>query len=102
MMRMRTTPVQSRTQGFVVPPGVLSEVVDGETVLLQLDTGKYFGLNRTGTRVWQLILESATSERIISAIGAEFGAPEEVVARDLADLFNELTVQGLLVVLDGT
>jgi hypothetical protein len=82
---------------YSVPPGVLSEVVDGETVLLHLDSGTYFGLNRTGTRFWQLLLESGHAARISSVISAEFGVEEETVKRDLADLLRQLTERGLLV-----
>ncbi|MBI3200160.1 MAG: PqqD family protein [Myxococcales bacterium] len=86
-----------RSDGFKVPPGVLSEIVDGEAVLLHLDTGKYFGLNPTGTRIWRMLTESASSARIVSEVASEFGVDEETVWRDLAALVKELTLRGLLV-----
>lgn len=92
-----TAPHSHQPCGFTVPPGVLSEVVDGEAVLLHLESGRYFGLNPTGTRMWQLMSESASAPRIISVVATEFGVDEETVARDLSALVNELTRRGLLV-----
>jgi len=38
-------------------PDVLSQEVDGETVLLNLNSENYFGLDEIGTRIWQLLQE---------------------------------------------
>jgi len=38
---------------FTIPEGVVSREIEGETVLLNLESGRYFGLNAVGTRVWQ-------------------------------------------------
>lgn len=84
------------TREFRVPAGVLSEVVDGEAVLLHLGTGKYFGLNRTGTRIWQLLVESASAPRIVALVASEFGADEATAQRDFDALVKELTERGLL------
>ena len=34
-------------------PNVISQEVSGETVLLDLDSEHYFGLDSVGTRIWQ-------------------------------------------------
>lgn len=83
---------------LVVPAGVLGEIIDGEAVLLHLETGKYFSLNRTGTRMWQLIRESTPEPRIVSMVAEEFSVPEGRVSLDLRVLVSELAARGLVVV----
>jgi hypothetical protein len=43
------------TMRAVVPPHVLIRRLDGESVLLNLESERYFGLNATGTRMWELV-----------------------------------------------
>ena len=38
-----------------IPDDVIFRDLDGEAVVLQLDTGFYFGLDAVGTRMWQLM-----------------------------------------------
>jgi len=81
---------------FFVPGGVLAEVIDGETVLLHLDSGRYFGLNRTGTRIWQLLTERMDESAASAIIATEFAVDEQTARRDISSLVKELTERGLL------
>ena len=49
-----------------IPDGILFHVLEDEVVLLNLNTGVYFGLNRLGTRIWQLL--NATPSRSLREI----------------------------------
>ena len=42
---------------FRIPDEVIFRELDGEAVILNLDTGIYFGLDAVGTRIWRLIEE---------------------------------------------
>ncbi|MBT6125779.1 MAG: PqqD family protein, partial [Halieaceae bacterium] len=42
-------------QVVTLSPDVISQEVSGETVLLDLNSEHYFGLDEVGTRIWQLI-----------------------------------------------
>ena len=76
---------------------VVFRELDGETVLLDFATGRYFGLNAVGTRLWTLIAEGTGIAAAIDAIAAEFDAPRDEVARDVEELVTELITRGLLV-----
>jgi len=54
-----------------VPSHVLVRVLDGESVFLNLETERYFGLDETGTRMWQLL----TSLPSIDAVYQQFRGP---------------------------
>lgn len=79
---------------------VLSQLVDGEAVLVHLDGGRYFGLNEVGARMWTLIGELGRAGAIAERIVAEFEVTPDVAARDLLALLEQLAAKGLVVV-DG-
>jgi hypothetical protein len=79
-----------------IPDYVVSREVGEETVLLNLESGNYFGLNPMGARIWKGLVEGRTGAEIESSILGEFDVTPEVVARDYADLTASLLAAGLL------
>lgn len=80
---------------------VVAREVAGETVLLNLASGTYFGLNETGTAIWELIEEnSLTLEDICGAIEDEYQIPREDAESDVVALVEQLVEHGLLTVED--
>ena len=51
----------STDQVFTVSKDVLFQEVAGETVLLDLNSESYFGLDEVGTRIWTLLNEGRTA-----------------------------------------
>ena len=68
----------------------------GETVLLNLATGTYFGLDAVGTRIWHLFVEQGSREKVIEALLAEYEVSEDRLRRDLDALIEKLQDKGLL------
>lgn len=80
---------------------VVAREVAGETVLLNLSSGTYFGLNETGTLFWDALDEdSARLEDICDAIEEEYDVEREEVERDVLALAEELIEHGLLMLDD--
>lgn len=82
---------------FAIPEDVVAEVLDGEAVLLNLTTGVYFGLNETGTRVWQLLEAREDLRTVISRIADEFGVDRTAVETDVMRLVQDLVEKRLVV-----
>jgi hypothetical protein len=80
----------------VVPAHVLVRHLDGESVLLNLETEKYFGLDATGTRMWEVATQSASLEAAYVALAQEFDVEPEVLRSNLAELMARLIENGLL------
>ena len=70
--------------------------IEGEAVLLNLETGIYFGLNSTGTRMWRLIEEHHLLERVLAALEDEFDAPPPRLETELLEWVAQLEDKGLL------
>lgn len=81
---------------YRIPEHVLSRKLDDEMVLLNLDSGEYFGLNDTGTRVWELLADGRSREEVIERLTEEFEVAGEVATGHVAALCAELLEAGLL------
>ena len=79
-----------------VSPSTLSREVQGETVLLQLDSGEYFGLDAVGTRIWQLIAADGDLDAARVALLNEYDVDADVLAADFARIVDDLIARRLI------
>jgi len=77
---------------------VLSQEVSGETVLLDLQSESYFGLDEVGTRIWQLLQQEGCLQQVFDTMLEEFDVDEKQLEKDLGDLLDKLTDEGLITV----
>jgi len=82
-------------------PDVQGTTLDGETVLLNLGTGRYYTLNRVGTAIWEACTGTQTLQMIHTTLCGRFDAPPERIADDLFALVTHLSHEGLLVIERG-
>lgn len=78
-----------------IPPDVLFRALENESVLLNLKTGIYFGLNQAGTRAWQLFVEHGIPARAADIMAAEYDVERGVLEQDLLTLIEQLAGAGL-------
>jgi len=83
----------------MIPAHVLVRHLDGETVMLNLETEKYYGLDETGTRMWELVTDLPSIETAYGELAEEFEVEPEVLRNHLAELLGQLVENGLLKVL---
>jgi len=79
-----------------VSPGTLYRDVQGEGVLLHLDSGQYFGLDEVANRVWQLIVEKNALGDVEAALLNEFNVEPPRLSEDLQRLVDELVAKKLI------
>jgi hypothetical protein len=79
-----------------VPEDVIFRELDGEAVILNLDTGIYFGVDAVGTRMWQLLEAGASLRDVWIALQAEYDAAPARLERDLLDFVDSLRAKGLV------
>ena len=83
----------------VVSPKQISCKIEGETALLQLDDGVYYGLDPVGSRIWDLIQEQRIVSDLRDTVCTEFEVDSVTCERDLLDLLNSLAEARLIEVL---
>ena len=74
---------------------VVFRELEGEMVLLNLETGIYFGLDPVGTRIWTLLREHESLQQVFEVLLQEYDVPEPVLKADLLRLAREFTSHGL-------
>jgi len=97
--RQERTRLIELNQRVVVPPHVLVRYLDGESVLLNLETERYFGLDSTGTRMWELATSEPSTQLAYEKLLEEFDVEPEALRKHLTELLSGLVENGLLQVL---
>jgi hypothetical protein len=77
---------------------VVAREVGGEMMLLDLASGKYFGLNAVGGRFWQLLESGQSVDQARDTLLEEFDVSPERLDGDLSELIGQLVDSGLVMV----
>ena len=81
---------------LVVPPQVMSRMVGDETVLMDLSSGIYFGLDGVGKRIWESISDGQNLGEVAAVIASEYEVDEGRAQGDVIEFAGELVERGLL------
>ena len=84
-----------------IPEQVTFREVSGEMVLLNLESGKYFGLDEVGARMYALLAEDGCLEAAYQTLLEEYEVDPERLQSDLIALVEDLAEHGLLHVLEA-
>lgn len=71
-------------------PNITWRVVDGEALILDLNTGFYFSLNPVATEIWEALQSGAEIPRILETVSSKYRIEAQVVERDLHELMTDL------------
>jgi hypothetical protein len=74
---------------------VVARELAGESVILDLKRGLYFGLNEVGTSIWNLIADGVVLRDVNASLAAVYDAPTAVFEGELLRFATELCDQGL-------
>lgn len=77
-------------------PSVLAAEVEGETVMMSIDQGRYFGLDHIGTDIWKRIEPPCSFGALIEALVAEYDADRATIATDVRRLLDRMAAQGVV------
>ncbi len=80
-----------------IPPQVMSRLVDDDTVLLDLESGMYFGLDGVGKKIWDSVAEGRSIGEIAEIITTEYEVDETRAQADVVEFAGDLVERGLLV-----
>ena len=83
-------------QVVTVPAEVMARQVGDETVILDLASGNYYGLDPVGARIWQLLGEGKSLAQVCDTLTAEYEVSRATAEQDLEHLVRELGAKGLL------
>lgn len=79
-----------------IPQHVVHRAFVSETVVLNLSTGKYYGVNPTGGRMLEVLETTPSLEAAAAILGEEFDLSLDHITRDLLQFCEDLAERGLL------
>ena len=88
-----TADLQSRIR---IGDDVVFSELEGESVVLNIQSGIYYTLNEVATRAWALLQEHGEVEAAYETLVKEYDAPDEQVRADLLILVDRLASLGLV------
>ncbi|WP_092439641.1 lasso peptide biosynthesis PqqD family chaperone [Williamwhitmania taraxaci] len=78
--------------------GLVSSNLDGETVMMSIEDGDYFGLDPVGSRIWELIENPISIANLIAALMVEFEVSKSDCESDTLEFLNQLNEKRLLII----
>ena len=79
-----------------IPAQVMARQVGNESVILDLSSGTYYGLDPVGARIWQLMTEGQTLAQVCETMLAEYEVSREDIERDVLALVQNLADKQLV------
>ena len=83
-------------------PQVIHETIDGEVVIVNLETGNYYSLADTGQRIWAAVERAASLDDIVLEIRASHDGMDHDVEGTVSSFLEELEREGLIAALPET
>jgi hypothetical protein len=82
-------------------PDVVADVIDGEAVIMNLRTGRYFSSLGAGAGCWEAIAAGHSPELVAGALAASYGLNPGAALEEVQRFVHELTENGLIVPMEG-
>lgn len=76
--------------------GLLEAEIDGETVMMSIDRGEYYGLDAIGSEIWTLLETPRSVAEICAVMGERYDVEPEVCERDVMAFLRDLVSDGSL------
>jgi Coenzyme PQQ synthesis protein D (PqqD) len=81
----------------VDPEQVIHETVDGEVILIALQTGCYYSLEGSGADIWDALVAGRSAGEVTASLEQRYAAPAGAIAATVAELVERLLAEQLLV-----
>lgn len=72
--------------------------IDDEKVMMNIDKGKYYGLNSVGTRIWEIVSEPKTIDEIVEILLSEYEVSLEECRQAVIKFISRLQDEGMILV----
>jgi hypothetical protein len=87
---------QQLTRQWCLSKTQISTTVEGDTVILDTASGRYFSLEGVGSTLWEALQEPRSLSELLSAVVARYDVGAERAERDVRGLLAKLEEAGLV------
>jgi len=89
------------SQKIIFADTVFAQEVDGEMVLLDMNSENYFGLDEMGTAIWLAMHQKETLKEVFEVLLEQYEVEAEVLEKDLLLFVDKLAESGLIEVIQN-
>ena len=75
--------------GIKRKPNLVAEKMGDEVVMMGVKSGKYYKLNTTSARIWELLEEEITPLKIVEILLSEYEIDEDLCRSEVLDILNQ-------------
>lgn len=83
-------------------PTVTHETIDGEAVIINLDSGNYYSLVDAGSFIWAIIEKGASASEVQGLVQQSYEGDATDIDQGVQELLAQLQQENLIVPVDGT
>jgi hypothetical protein len=85
----------ARSFGLIDPPNI-SEVIDGEVMIINLESGSYFSVTGAGAAIWPQLIAGTDLDSLATILEAAFDVTAAAMGHDLGGFVDRLVEEGIL------
>jgi len=82
-------------------PNVIHEIIDGEAVVVNLQTGSYYSIDKIGALVWEYVEKGLSLGEIVDIVARRYDGEPGAIDEGIRRLFGRLQEEGLIAPLDA-
>ncbi|NWQ39186.1 lasso peptide biosynthesis PqqD family chaperone [Bacillus sp. EB106-08-02-XG196] len=86
---------------IVQSPGNIISDMDGETVMMSIDNGKYYNLGVIGGYIWGNIGTPITIKTLVSKLSNEFNVEDSQCKKDVIHFLEQLLNEKIIMIEKG-
>ncbi|WP_051305946.1 PqqD family peptide modification chaperone [Desulfogranum mediterraneum] len=75
---------------------LVHQELDGEMVILNIQSGQYFGIEEIGSRIWTMLEQGMRPAAMVQGLIAEYAVEETLCREQVAAFLDELLQEGLI------
>jgi hypothetical protein len=77
---------------------IVTADMDGETVMMSIEMGKYYSLGKTGSVIWSMIDTPLSIEELIEKLMGKYNAGREQCEKDVLSFLGEMLEEGIITI----
>jgi hypothetical protein len=75
---------------------LLFNEIDGEVVMLSIENSEYYGMDKVGSRIWELLEQPVVFKDLISKLMEEYNVSEEQCFNETLEFIRSLNIKKLI------
>jgi len=77
---------------------LLFNEIDGEVVMLSIENSEYYGMDKVGSRIWELLEQPLSFKELVAKLTEEYEVSEQQCADDTMAFLKKLTDKKLVLI----